>query len=113
MCSFCAPPRRTNKNVHDRFCKVMDSLYRSEIWAWNPERTYGYCSTNVSVSLLNNFLFVLKQWSGLMTKRQFVNSKGETWEWEETPEVTKAVARLHETIRELEKKNAPDYGVGK
>jgi hypothetical protein len=56
---------------------------------------------------------VLKQWSGLMTKKQFVNSKGETWEWEETPEVTKAVARLHETIRELEKKNAPDYGVGK
>jgi hypothetical protein len=47
-----------------------------------------------------------------MTKKQFVNSKGETWEWEETPEVTKAVARLHETIRELEK-NAPDYGVGK
>jgi len=25
----------------------------------------------------------------------------------------KAVERLHETIRELEKKNAPDYGVGK
>ena len=29
-----------------------------------------------------------------MTKRQFVSSKGETWEWEETPEVTKAVLLL-------------------
>jgi len=56
-----------------------------------------------------------------MTKKQFVNSKGDTWEWEETPEMTKAVERLHETIRknkqqeiirELELK-APDYGVGK
>lgn len=47
-----------------------------------------------------------------MTKKQFVNSKGETWEWEETPEVTKAVEKLHETISKLESK-APDYGVGK
>ena len=47
-----------------------------------------------------------------MTKKEFVNSKGETWEYEETEEVRKAVERLHETIRELEK-NAPDYGVGK
>jgi ubiquinone biosynthesis protein UbiJ len=51
-----------------------------------------------------------------MTKRQFVDSKGNTWEWDETEEVRKAVARLHDTIRELEKKNAEnggDYGVGK
>ena len=51
-----------------------------------------------------------------MTKRQFVNSKGETWEWEETEEMREAVERLHQTIRELEKKNAKeggDYGVGK
>jgi hypothetical protein len=52
-----------------------------------------------------------------MTKKQFVNSKGDTWEYEETSEMTKAVARLHETMRqnkmkELELK-APDYGVGK
>jgi|TARA_R100001460_G_scaffold58156_1_gene97997 hypothetical protein len=56
-----------------------------------------------------------------MTKREFrkSDSKGrqESWEWEETPEVTEAVARLHQTIREnqireLELK-APDYGVGK
>jgi hypothetical protein len=52
-----------------------------------------------------------------MTKKEFkkTDSKGreEIWEWEETPEMTAAVERLHETIRELEKKNSPDYGVGK
>lgn len=47
-----------------------------------------------------------------MTKRTHVVKSGDTWEWEETPEVTKAVARLHETIRRLEKE-CPDYGVGK
>ena len=36
----------------------------------------------------------------MTTKKQFINSKGDTWEWEETPEITKAVARLHETIRQ-------------
>ena len=49
----------------------------------------------------------------LMTKREFVTKSGDTFEWEETEEVRKAVERLHDTIRELEKKNAPDYGVGK
>ena len=51
-----------------------------------------------------------------MTTRQFVDSKGNTWEWDETDEVREAVARLHDTIRELETKNAEtggDYGVGK
>ena len=47
-----------------------------------------------------------------MTKRQFVTKSGDTWEWEETAEVHKAVEKLHQTIRELEKR-APDYGVGK
>ena len=56
-----------------------------------------------------------------MSKKSKKNSKGDTWEWEETPEMTAAVERLHETIRknkqqdiirELELK-APDYGVGK
>ena len=47
-----------------------------------------------------------------MTQRQFVDKNGNTWEWEETDEVRKAVERLHEDIRKLEKK-APDYGVGK
>ena len=36
----------------------------------------------------------------------------DTWEWEETPEAKAAIAKLHKTISELEKK-APDYGVGK
>ena len=48
-----------------------------------------------------------------MSKKSKKNSKGDTFEWEETEEMRKAVERLHETIRELEKKNAPDYGVGK
>ena len=44
--------------------------------------------------------------------RQFVNSKGDTWEWEETEETRKAVRNLQKVIAELELK-APDYGVGK
>ena len=48
-----------------------------------------------------------------MTKKTHVTKSGDTFEWEETDEVRKAVERLHQTIRELEKKNAPDYGVGK
>ena len=47
-----------------------------------------------------------------MTKKQIAIGS-DTWEWEETPEMREAVERLHETIRELEKKNSPDYGVGK
>tara|TARA_B100002019_G_scaffold143487_1_gene123683 strand:+ start:503 stop:646 length:144 start_codon:yes stop_codon:yes gene_type:complete len=47
-----------------------------------------------------------------MTKKQFVNSKGDTWEWEETPETKAALEKLRKTIYELELK-APDYGVGK
>ena len=46
-------------------------------------------------------------------KKQFVTKSGDTWEWEETPEMREAVERLHNTIRDLERKNAPDYGVGK
>ena len=51
-----------------------------------------------------------------MTKRQFTTKSGDTFEWEETDEVRKAVERLHDTIRQLEKENAEkggDYGVGK
>ena len=55
-----------------------------------------------------------------MTKKQHVTKSGDTFEWEETEEVRKAVLllhqnateRLHEDIRKLELK-APDYGVGK
>ena len=47
-----------------------------------------------------------------MTKKQFVNSKGDTWEWEETPETKSALEKYRKAIYELELK-APDYGVGK
>ena len=42
-----------------------------------------------------------------MSTRTFVDSKGNTWEWEETKEVKEAVEKLHRTISELEK-TAPD-----
>ena len=47
-----------------------------------------------------------------MTKRTYVTKSGDTFEWDETPEVKEAVKKLHKTISELELK-APDYGVGK
>lgn len=47
-----------------------------------------------------------------MTKKQYTTKSGDTFEWEETDEIRKAVEELHKTIRELEKKT-PDYGVGK
>ena len=40
-----------------------------------------------------------------MTKKQFVNSKGETWEYEETEEMRKAVEKLHKTIENLKQKH--------
>ncbi|ABA46998.1 gp29 [Synechococcus phage syn9] len=45
-------------------------------------------------------------------KKQHATKSGDTYEWEETDEVRKAVERLHDTIRKLEKE-APDYGIGK
>ena len=41
-----------------------------------------------------------------MTTRQFVSTKGDTWEWEETPEVVAAVAHLHKTTKETERQIA-------
>tara|TARA_B100000900_G_C20471006_1_gene671381 strand:- start:557 stop:727 length:171 start_codon:yes stop_codon:yes gene_type:complete len=41
-----------------------------------------------------------------MTTRQFTSSRGETWEWEETPEVIAAVEQLHKTIKETERRIA-------
>ena len=34
-----------------------------------------------------------------MTKKSFVSSKGETWEWDETPDAREAIERLHEDIK--------------
>tara|TARA_B100000073_G_scaffold274896_1_gene234864 strand:- start:1391 stop:1537 length:147 start_codon:yes stop_codon:yes gene_type:complete len=48
-----------------------------------------------------------------MVKKEKKNSKGDTFEWEETPELKEALKKLHASkISELEAK-APDYGVGK
>ena len=48
-----------------------------------------------------------------MTKKKLTNSKGDTFEWEETEETRKALERLHKQIRENPESQAPDYGVGK
>ena len=48
-----------------------------------------------------------------MTKKKITNSKGDTFEWEETEETRKAVERLHKRTRENPESQAPDYGVGK
>ena len=51
-----------------------------------------------------------------MGKKSKKNSKGDTWEREETPEMREALERLHQNIRDLEKehgKKTNDYGVGK
>ena len=34
-----------------------------------------------------------------MTLRTFIDKNGNTWEWDETPEVIKAVETLHQTIK--------------
>lgn len=34
-----------------------------------------------------------------MTLRTFIDKNGNTWEWEETPEVIKAVETLHQTVK--------------
>jgi hypothetical protein len=31
--------------------------------------------------------------------REFIDKNGNTWNWEETPEVVAAVKNLHETVR--------------
>ena len=41
-----------------------------------------------------------------MTTRQFTSTKGDTWEWEETPEVVAAVAQLHKTTKDTERRIA-------
>ena len=37
--------------------------------------------------------------SQIMTKREFIDKNGNTWNWDETPEVIKAVEQLHRTIK--------------
>jgi hypothetical protein len=39
-----------------------------------------------------------------MTKRTFVDKNGNSWEWEETPEVLEALKNLHESKNDTESK---------
>ena len=48
----------------------------------------------------------------MMGKKSKKNSKGDTWEWEETPEMLEALKVLHETERKHAEEGG-DYGVGK
>ena len=41
-----------------------------------------------------------------MSKKSKKNSKGDTWEWEETPEVVAAIAQLHKTTKDTERRIA-------
>ena len=41
-----------------------------------------------------------------MTTRQFVSVKGDTWEWEETPEVIKAIENYWKTVKENERQSS-------
>ena len=36
-----------------------------------------------------------------MTERTFIDKNGNSWVWEETPEVTEAIKRLHDDMRRL------------
>tara|TARA_B100000902_G_C26604589_1_gene572140 strand:+ start:101 stop:256 length:156 start_codon:yes stop_codon:yes gene_type:complete len=40
--------------------------------------------------------------------KQFVSSKGETWEWDQTPEAVAAIAKLHERIQRQKMKEHDD-----
>tara|TARA_E500000318_G_scaffold54723_1_gene50969 strand:- start:5962 stop:6108 length:147 start_codon:yes stop_codon:yes gene_type:complete len=48
-----------------------------------------------------------------MAKKKLINSKGDTFEWEETEETRKAIEKLNKQTRENPESQAPDYGVGK
>lgn len=47
-----------------------------------------------------------------MSKKTFKNKKNDQWEYDDTPEVRAAIAKLNQDISKLEK-TAPDYGIGK
>ena len=42
-----------------------------------------------------------------MTTRTFVTKSGDTYEWEETPEVLSALKNLHETVKQNETQTEP------
>ena len=36
-----------------------------------------------------------------MTKREFIDKNGNTWNWEETPETIKSLQQLHESVKKV------------
>ena len=40
-----------------------------------------------------------------MTLRTFIDKSGNTWEWEETPELLEAIRKLHETENDTKTTN--------
>ncbi len=44
-----------------------------------------------------------------MTKREFIDKNGNTWNWEETPETVAALKQLHQSVvnNRVTKPNAP------
>ena len=62
-----------------------------------------------------HLLTTLKNAKEFYGQKQHVTKSGDTFEWDETEEVRKAVERLHQNIRDLEKDHGKkgDYGVGK
>ena len=44
-----------------------------------------------------------------MTKKTFIGRGGETWEWDETPEVVAALKKLHNTVVENRINRPHDY----
>lgn len=40
---------------------------------------------------------------GTKNTRTFIGKGGETWEWEETPEVIAAIKKLHESVKNSDK----------
>ena len=47
-----------------------------------------------------------------MTKREFTGKGGETWEWEETPEVVAAIKKLHESSKAVQEINSKPNSKG-
>ena len=44
-----------------------------------------------------------------MPKKQRIDDKGNTWEWDETPETKKALKKLHDSIERAKLKREDDH----
>lgn len=48
-----------------------------------------------------------------MTKRSYIDKGGQTWEWNETPEVLAAIKKLHKSSQVVESFNTKKNGTNK